>query len=168
MKKNTQKNRQSIPEGFTLKLALADALPVLFFIGSVAAAAARVHSLLFTVGGIVVIAAGAGKVLWKLIIAVRKRNVGILDRQLRYTMPSGFALILLSFIIDRSAWEASGLIGVVTTLPSAAFFFAGIAGMGCMGYFAGHFDRENARKNRIEQGTNALAQLCILLSLIFC
>lgn len=61
------KNRNFIPEDFTLSLALVDALPVLFFSCSMVLIAGRFASILFCLGAAVIVLASCGKVLWKLL-----------------------------------------------------------------------------------------------------
>ena len=93
LKANISDNHEH--EGFTVSLALVDALPVLFFGVAAVALGVKLRSPLFFLGAIVCLLAGTGKVLWKLLIALRGRDVALLGAQLRYLMPSGFALMLI-------------------------------------------------------------------------
>ncbi len=74
------KKRNSVPEDFTLSLALVDALPVLFFACSMVLIAGRFASILFCLGAAVIVLASCGKVLWKLLLSLRKQNVPWLNR----------------------------------------------------------------------------------------
>ena len=87
---------------FTLSLALVDALPVLFFGAAAAMLGVKLRSALFIVGAALCLLAGAGKVAWKLLLALRGKDVAILGAQLRYVMPAGFLLMLLgAFLAER-------------------------------------------------------------------
>ena len=80
---------------FTLSLALVDALPVLFFGAAAAMLGVKLQSAVFIVGAALCLLAGAGKVAWKLLLALRGKDVAILGAQLRYVMPVGFLLMIL-------------------------------------------------------------------------
>ncbi len=72
--------KQGNPKDFTPALALVDALPVLFFGISMLLAAHRLQSVLFAVGVALITLAGCGKVLWKLLLAVWKKDAPWLNR----------------------------------------------------------------------------------------
>lgn len=72
--------KQNIPEDFPIALALVDAIPVLLFGISVLIMAGRLQNILFVVGASVITLAGCGQVLWKLILAVWKKNIQWLNR----------------------------------------------------------------------------------------
>lgn len=165
--KNTL-NKDSIPQGFTLSMALMDSLPVIFFGGSLLTVCTIFHSLLFLIGSLLVFAGGFGKALWKLLIALKQKNVWFLNRQMRYVMPTGGILILVSLIADHSQISLVGMWKAFTSMPALIFFLIGIAGIILMIYFAGHMDSGDAKANWYEQGTNAVAQLCIFLGLLCC
>lgn len=161
-----KKPMDSVPEGFTLSMALVDALPVLFFSGSLLTVSSMFHSRLFLIGSIIVLLAGLLKVCWKLVIAVWKKNIRFLNRQMRYAMPLGFLLVLLSFLVDRKELDLSSFFIAAFHFPSLLFFLIGIAGIGCMVYFARHNDQADAEANWKEQCTNAIAQLAIMIGLM--
>lgn len=175
MSNNKERNENSagqegtdLPEGFTLSMAFMDCLPVLFFALSVGVLSGRLDSVLFRIGAAAVIAAGAMKAGWKFVLALAKRDVPFLSRQMRYVMPAGFVLMLLGLLVDRKGWSVSGVWHTIWTFPAIVFFLLGALGIVFMVYYSGKFDRRNARANWIEQGTNAAAQLCFLLGIIFC
>ena len=66
--------KDTVPEDFTLSLALVDALPVLFFGGSMILTALLFKSRLFLIGALACFWAGAAKVLWKIIVVKKKKN----------------------------------------------------------------------------------------------
>ncbi len=153
-----------LPEGFTLALALVDAMPVALFCASAAVFGARAASPVFIAGAVVAFAGGAGKVCWKLLIAVARRNVAWLNRQMRYVMPVGFALMIAGAAINHA--QVAGLLAALVRLPSLAFLLAWLACMCAMGYFAGHRDQTSARSNWTEQLVNACGQAALLAALL--
>ncbi len=153
-------------EKFGWQLALVDALPVAFFGAGAAIVGVKLGSALFSCGALVCVAAGLGKVLWKLLIALADRDVKVLGAQLRYLMPLGFVLMIAgAMTAERSA--AAALLGAATRLPAAAFFALCVLGMCAMVVCAKRFDRYDVRGNWIEQGINACAQGCFLLGALF-
>lgn len=156
-----------IPAGFHLSMALWDCVPVLFFSISAGILAARFRSSLFCIGVVMVILAGAMKASWKFVLALRKRNLPFLNRQLRFLMPAGFALALLSLFVDRDLWSAAAVVRHMISFPSAVFFLAGAAGILTLVWFARHLNQQDAGANWKEQMVNGITQLCVLLGILF-
>lgn len=156
----------SVPEGFTLSMALMDCVPVAFFCVGAGVLATRFESPLFRVGVVLIVLAGALKVCWKLVLALARRDVRFLNRQMRYLMPVGFVLALLSLVVDRAKWSPVGVLAHVTAMPSLPFLIAGLAGMVLMGWFARHLDGRDAKANWREQAVNGISQLCIMLAIV--
>lgn len=153
-------------EGFTLALALVDALPVLFFSGSMLVIAAMFDSSLFIAGAVLCVIAGLGKVLWKVVLATAKKDVPVLSKQFRVTMPLGFVLMVISAVIGRSKISFSGILSALVSVPSVFFFAAFILLMGAMSVMAKKLDQNDAKSNWKEQITNALAQGCFFAGLL--
>lgn len=151
---------------FTLQLALVDALPVLFFGIAAAALGLKLHSLLFFVGALLCLLAGAGKVLWKLLIALKDKDVPLLGAQLRYLMPLGFLLMILGAALSDHT-QLKTLLQAAVQIPSLLFFLLGILGLIGMILCARKFDRHDVRGNWIEQIINAFAQGCVMLGVLF-
>ena len=61
-------------EGFTIGLALVDAIPVLAFGISMVIIATRFDSALFTFGAALSVLAGCCKVAWKLVLGIAKKD----------------------------------------------------------------------------------------------
>lgn len=154
-----------VPEGFTLGLALMDAVPVVFFCTAAIVFGAKIEaSSPFWIGAALALMGGTGKVAWKLVIALAHKNMPWLGRQMRITMPLGFLLMILGCILQsKTAVRAIISLG---TMPSAGFALAWIACMCAMGYFAVHRDQTSARDNWIEQITNAIGQAALLLAIL--
>ena len=68
-------SKPAVPEGFTLSLALVDALPVIFFGAATLVLGLKMASPVFAIGAVLCFVGGAGKVTWKLIIALAHRNI---------------------------------------------------------------------------------------------
>ena len=154
-------------EGFTLSLALVDALPVLLFGGSSILIGLIFKSPLFIVGACLVFLGGFLKVLWKIVLATKKKDVPFLNKQMKYTMLTGFALIIVSLIANAKRISFSAMGAALTSLPSCIFFLLFVAGMVTMGVLAKKLDSSVAKNNWIEQCVNATAQLCLFLGLLF-
>lgn len=156
----------SVPEGFTLSMALMDCLPVAFFCVGAGVLAMRFDSTLFRVGVVLVVLSGVLKVSWKLVLALARRDARFLNRQMCYLMPAGFALALVSLVVDRAKWSPAAALAHVTTMPSLLFLVVGLAGMFLMGWFARHLDGRDAKANWREQAVNGISQLCIMLAIV--
>ncbi len=155
-------------EDFSLALALFDALPVIFFSAAMLVIAAGFRNPFFIIGAVLCSLAGLGKVVWKIILAATRKDIFWLNRQMRFLMPAGFLLLILAVVtgMTRSGWGQ--LLQLVLSMPSVLFFAVTVIGMVCMGIFAFRLDPTKARSNWIEQITNAVAQGCFLLGVIFC
>ena len=157
-------------EGFTLGLALADAIPVVEFCASMIAIAARFQSPLFAAGAAASALAGCGKVAWKVLLAVRGRDVSWLTRQFRYLMSAGMLLMLVAVVVAAAtgALDVGAVAARVVRPPAVAFFALWLVGMVAMGVMAARLDKRVARNNWIEQIVNAVAQGLFLVGVLVC
>jgi hypothetical protein len=155
-------------EGFTLGLALVDAIPVLSFGISMVIIASRFDSPLFLIGSILSVLGGCCKVAWKLVLGVTKKDLLWLNKPFAPMMASGFLLMLISFIIGfgKIRWAAVG--AAILSLPSILFFAAWIGLMGFMSWFRKNkFRNDDAKSNWTAQIINAVGQTCLLLGVLF-
>jgi len=155
-------------EGFTIGLALVDAIPVLSFGISMVIIAGRFQSPLFMVGAALSVLAGCCKVAWKLVLGIAKKDLRWLNKPFVPMQAAGFLLMLISFVlgIKRISW--SGVLAAVTGLPSILFFLAWIALMGFIVWFRKHkFRNDDASSNWTAQIINAIGQTCLLLGILF-
>lgn len=162
-KKRPTITKDTVPEGFTLSLALVDAVPVLLFaVAIVLLGIKAAMSPLIILGGLLCFIGGAIKVLWKVIVAVKHRNVWWMFVQMRPMMLIGFLLLIIGCIVSRHALAAafSG-IGVASIVCLVLWF----VGMTFMGVFAAKLDSSDPKSNWIEQGTNGVAQLFLCIGL---
>ena len=155
-----------VPEGFTLGLALVDAVPVIVFSLSVMVIALRFRKALFVIGALCSIFAGCGKVVWKLILACRKKNIVWLNKQFRYMMCIGFLLMFLSVIVSWGSIQFTAILRRILSFPTVLFFILGIAGMATMAVMARKLDPTIAENNWKEQITNIIAQIMFLIGII--
>ena len=166
MKNKPKMTKDTVPENFTLPLALVDALPVLFFGGSMILIGLLFGSPLFLTGAALCFWAGAAKVLWKIIVVTKKKNVWWMFLQMRIVMPVGFVLMILAVVLNRNDINLSAVCAAVISFPSVIFFTVGVIGMVLMGVFAAKLDSADVRANWIEQLTNAVAQAAIFVGIL--
>lgn len=166
-KKEISNSRASstVPEGFSLAMAIVDCLPVLFFSISSAILAMRFDSILFRIGVTLVIIAGALKAGWKFVIALVHKDVPFLSRQMGFLMPAGFLLVLIALMVDHRKWSFGAVAGHMVHMPALIFFLCGAAGLMIMTWLARSQDRRNAKANWIEQIVNSLSQFCIMMGI---
>lgn len=155
-------------EGFTLALALVDAIPVLSFGISMVIIAGRFHSVPFFIGAILSVLAGCCKVAWKLILSIWKKDIRKLNKLFGPMMGIGFLMILVSLIIGWSSIHWAGVLASVLSFPSLLFFIAWIGLMGFMGWYRKNkFRNDDAHSNWTAQIINAVGQTCLLLGILF-
>ena len=155
-------------EGFTLSLALVDAIPVLSFGVAMVIIATRFQSPLFWIGAALSVLAGCCKVAWKLILGIAKKDLRWLNKPFVPMQATGFLLMLISFVIGFSKISWSAVLAAVTGLPSLVFFILWLVAMGTMVWYRKKkFNHDDARSNWTAQIINALGQTCLLLGLLF-
>ena len=164
--KKQKMTKDIVPEGFTLSLALTDAIPVLFFGASMVAVSFLFSSRLFLFGALLCFIAGAAKVLWKIIVVLRKKNIWFLFLQMRILMPIGFAVMVIAVILKKSAVDFSGILSAALSFPPVIFFATGVIGMVLMTVFAFTLDSGSEKANFTEQLTNGIAQACFFTGLL--
>ena len=155
--------KDMVPEGFTLSLAIVDAIPVLLFAVAIVILGIKANfSPLIMLGGFIIFLAGAIKVLWKVIVATKQKNVFWMYKQMGPAMGVGFLLLIIGCIVSRAALKAAFAgIGVV----SIVFFVLWFVCMCLMGVFASKLDSSDPKSNWIEQCTNGVGELCLCLAL---
>lgn len=155
-------------EGFTLGLALVDAIPVLSFGISMVIIAGRFDSLLFMIGASLSVLAGCCKVAWKLVLGLAGKDIKWLNKPFVPMQATGFLLMLISFVLGFRKISWSGVLAAVTGIPSVLFFVAWIGLMFTMGWYRKHrFQRNDAHSNWTAQIINAVGQTCLLLGILF-
>lgn len=151
-------------EGFTLPMAFMDLIPVLFFSIGAVILAIRLKSTTFMIAMILVAAAGLIKVSWKFVLALFKKDVRILNKQMRFVMPAGFILAIIALIIDH---DKCYLLKYLIQFPSLIFVIFGCLGIAYMVWFLKHEDSKDPKANWKEQTVNSIAQFFFMLAVIF-
>ena len=155
-------------EGFTLALALVDAVPVLSFGISMVIIASRFGSSLFMIGAILAVLGGCCKVAWKLVLGIWKKDLRWLNKPFVPMMATGFGFILGSLLTSLGKINWAGVGAALISFPSILFFIAWIGLMGFMGWFRKHkFSNDDAHSNWTAQIINAIGQTCLLLGILF-
>ena len=155
-------------EGFTVALALVDAVPVLSFGISMVIIAGKFQSPLFMVGAALSVLAGCCKVAWKLILGIWKKNLSWLNKPFVPMQAVGFLLMLISFVLGFGKIQWQAVLAGITGIPSILFFAAWIGLMFFMGWYRKHkFSNEDVHANWTAQIINAVAQTCLLLGILF-
>ena len=155
-------------EGFTVGLALVDAIPVLSFGINMVIIAGRFDSPLFLIGAILSVLGGCCKVAWKLVLGITKKDLRWLNKPFVPMMAGGFLLLLVSLVIGFGTIDWAAVLTSVTSFPSILFFIAWIGLMGYMGWFRKHkFSNDDAKSNWTAQIINAVGQTCLLLGILF-
>ncbi len=155
-------------EGFTLALALVDAIPVLSFGISMVIIASRFQSPIFMIGATLSVIAGCCKVAWKLILGISKKDLRWLNKPFVPMQAAGFLLMAISFVLGFGRIDWAGVAGAILSLPSLLFFVAWIGLMFFMGWFRKNkFKHDDAHSNWTAQIINALGQTFLLLGILF-
>ena len=155
-------------EGFTLGLALVDAIPVLSFGISMVIIASRFDSPLFMIGAALSVLAGCCKVAWKMVLGLAKKDLRWLNKPFVPMQAAGFLLMIVSFIIGFGKINWPGVGAAIIGLPSILFFIAWIGLMGFMGWYRkNRFKNDDAHSNWTAQIVNAVGQTCLLLGILF-
>ena len=107
-KECTKITKDMVPEGFTLSLAIVDAIPVLLFAVAIIILGIKADfSPLIMLGGFLCFLGGAIKVLWKVIVATKQKNVFWMYKQMGPVMGIGFLLLIIGCIVSRAALKAA-------------------------------------------------------------
>lgn len=154
-------------EGFTLGLALVDAIPVLSFAFSMIIIADRFDSNIFRCGAVMSVLAGCMKVAWKLILGIWKKDVRWLNKPFVSMQSTGFLMMVIAIIANSGKIDWAGVGSAILSFPSLLFFIAWIGLMGFMGWFRKQkFSNEDAKSNWTAQIINAIGQTCLLLGIL--
>ena len=155
-------------EGFTIGLALVDAIPVLSFGISMVIIAGRFNSPIFMMGAALSVLAGCCKVAWKLVLGIWKKDLRWLNKPFVPMQATGFLLMLISFVLGFGSIDWAGVLSAVTGIPSVLFFVGWIGLMAFMGWYRKNkFQNDDAHSNWTAQIINAVGQTCLLLGILF-
>ncbi len=159
----TRPAEDTLDSGFTLGLALYDAVPVVLFCVVCCQISALIGSIPFLIGAILCAVSGLLKVTWTIIVATRGKDVPILNKQLRILMPVGFVTMLLAFIFDHGALTWGQIWGAFLGFPAVIFLILGLLGLVGMGVCGAKLDSTKSHSSWIEQSVNTFAQIMFII-----
>lgn len=160
-------NNNGGKEGFTLGLALMDAIPCIAFGVDMALLSRPLQSPLFLVGAVVSLLAGLAMVFYKIMLAVFKKDYPICKKLMPIGMTIGWVTMIAAAIINRSKISLPGIWKAICTMPATAFFIAGVIFFAAfITYFKTKFDADSAKDNWIEEILNAGTQVCMMIGVI--
>lgn len=166
MSEKKKMTKDVVPSDYTMGLALVDFIPVLFFGINTAIIGAMINSPLFIIGSVICFVSGFIKVLWKIIVVKKKKNIWWMFLQMRIFMPVGFLMLPAAFVIDRKNVDFASFGEGLLSFPAIIFFILYVAGMVLMMVFAKKLDSSDAKSNWIEQLTNGAAHIFFMIGLI--
>lgn len=154
-------------EGFTLGLALLDAVPVLAFGADMILLSRPLKSGLFLIGAVLALCAGMCMVLYKLILSIWKKEYPFFKKLFPVLMGSGWLIMIIGAIVSRKNIRPGAVWAAVCSMPALVFYILGLLFFASfIIYWKKGFDG-SARSNWIEEILNAGAQVCLLLGVIF-
>ena len=154
-------------EGFTLSLALVDAVPVLLFGASVIMIGAKSGHPLFIIGAALSFLAGCCKVAWKLILALKNKNVKWLNKGFLPLMGAGWILILVSLVLLKSGGYDTAWAGGLIKIPGVLLLGLWVILMGFMVWYRKkRFKNDDAKSNWTAQIINAAAQAALFFGIL--
>lgn len=151
-------NKDTVPQNYTMGLAIFDFVPVLFFGLASYLLWKMTGSFLVLLGGLACFISGALKVLWKIIVVAKKKNIWPLFVQMRIGMPAGLTLVLIGFIISCFTKDMSAFWSAAAHPLPILFFVLYFAGTAAMVVCGSKLDSTEAKTNWIEQSCNTVAQ----------
>lgn len=158
----------------TVGMTLLDAVPVIFFAASMSLMAVFFSmksfwtGLFFGLGALLSYLAGLEKVIWKLLLVAKKKDVTIFKKQFRYLMSSGFLLMTISAIVYLVNFvTGENLVGAFWQFPATIFLFIGIVFFAAMCIYGAKADMDTSRANWTEEILNTCAQFFIFAFIIY-
>jgi len=152
---------------YSINLAIVDFFPVIFFGISMGIVGYSIESMLFVIGAILSTTAGVLKATWKLIVVINGKNNSWMNKAFRILMPVGFLLMICAFFPGGGKISASKLFEYILSSVTKWFFIFTAILMALMAVWAKALDSASNRANWIEEITNLLAQLSMLLGVVF-
>ena len=159
-------NKDTIPTNFTLGLAIFDFVPVILFCLLSIVLGLSFSSIIFIVGSTMCFISGLLKVIWKIIVATKKRNIWFMFIQMRIAMPIGFLIMIIGFIYYCFTNDVSIFFNSLLNPFVLVFLVLGVIGMILMIIFAFKLDSSSAKSNWIEQITNSASQLFLFIGFL--
>lgn len=159
-------NKDTVIENFPLSLALIDFLPVIFFGLTSLFLGLYFKSLIFIIGASLTFLSGLLKVIWKIIVSIKKKNVWFLFIQMRIVMPIGFIIMIIGFILYCLNNDISLFFNSLFNVTSIVFLIFGFIGLMLMIICSIKLDSRDLKSNWIEQIINSASQLFIFIAIL--
>ncbi len=159
-------NKNTIIEDFPLNLALVDLLPVIFFGLTSIFLGLIFNSLIFIIGALITFISGLLKVIWKIIVATKKKNIWLLFIQMRIIMPIGFLIMIVGFILYCLNNDITLFFNSLFNITSIIFLILGLIGLVAMIICSIKLDSSDLKSNWIEESINSVTQLFIFIAIL--
>lgn len=159
-------NKNTVIEDFPLNLALVDLLPVIFFGLTSIFLGLIFNSLIFIIGALITFISGLLKVIWKIIVATKKKNIWFLFIQMRIIMPIGFLIMIVGFILYCLNNDITLFFNSLFNITSIIFLILGLIGLVAMIICSIKLDSSDLKSNWIEEGINSVTQLFIFIAIL--
>lgn len=152
---------------FTLALALVDFIPVIAFGIGIILVYTKFPSPLFLIGAIASLAAGLCKVLWKLILGTKGKDIKWLNKIFLPLQSAGWLVMLLAVILNLRKIKFGAVFSAMTGLPQVIFFALWLVCIGGMVWFKKkRFARYDAKSNWIAEIINSVGQCSFLAAML--
>ena len=156
--------KDTIPQDFTVGLALVDAVPVLFFMLACLFVYLATGAIAILIGGIIAFISGLIKVIWKMIVALKKKNVWWMFLQMRFALPVGMLLAIVGFICWACLTSEPDVLAKFGNVTSIIFYVLTLVGMCAMVVCSIKLDSSNKGANWIEEICNSFAEFCLFIA----
>ena len=164
-KERKRMTKETIPEGFTLLLVIVDIFPVLFFLLAILLFSKKVYfNCMIVLGGFISFLSGIIKIIWKLIVVTKKKNIWWMFVQMRIIMPIGFFILTLGLIFG---WKYFSNIIINASFYSRLFFTLFIISISLLTLFAIKLNSSDLMVNWLEQIINSISQSLLCLAIIY-
>lgn len=163
---NNKISKDIVPNDFSFSLAIVDFFPCLFFLLTSIVLGLSFSSIIFIIGSIITFISGLVKVIWKLIVVFKKKNIWSLFIQMRIVMPIGFIIMIVGFIVACFNIDLGIFFKSLLNPYSLVFLILGVIGNVLMIICAIKLDSSDKKSNWIEQTINTISQLCFFLGFL--
>ena len=153
-------------EGFTVSMALVDAIPVLLFAASATILGSRFDSPLFITAVILMTLNSIRKVLWKLILGIKKKDISAFNKYFLPIQMTCMLLMIVSVVLGHKNIVWAGVLTQITSMPNMIFYILFFIMMIVMIWHKKVKFKNTAKDNWTAQFINMAAQLFLLLGLI--
>ena len=153
-------------EGFTLGMALLDAVPVLAFGADMLLLSRPLQNTWFLIGAVLSFLGGLCMVVYKLILSTRGKEYPVFKKMFPFFMSAGWILMILGAVLARENISLAAILSAVTAFPAVIFYALALLFFGAfIVYWRTKFDG-SARSNWVEEILNACAQVAMLIGVL--